>query len=103
MGPVTTPPARPGLRRVLRATEFFTLAFGSIVGVGWMVVIEEWLTKGGPLGAMLAFLLGGLAITPVALVYSRLAARMPESASEIAYAASVFPPAVGFLAGWAMT
>src|SRR5262245_35886891 len=74
------------LRRVMRSTEFFTLAFGSIVGVGWMVVIEEWLTTGGPLGAMLAFLLCGLAMVPVALVYSHLAARMPESASEIAYA-----------------
>lgn len=32
-----------GLRRVMKGTEYFTLAFGSIVGVGWMVVIEEWL------------------------------------------------------------
>jgi amino acid transporter len=87
----------------MRATEYFTLAFGSIVGVGWVVVIEEWLTAGGPGGAMLAFVLGGLALVPVALAYGRLARRMPESASEVAYTAAVFPPAVSFLAGWAMT
>src|SRR5262249_13973326 len=29
--------------------------------------------------------------------------RMPESASEIAYAGAVFPPLVSFLAGWSMT
>jgi amino acid transporter len=86
----------------MRATEFFTLAFGSMVGVGWMVVIEAWLTAGGPAGAMLAFALGGLALVPVALAYGRLAARMPEAASEIAYTAAVFPKAVSFLAGWAM-
>jgi hypothetical protein len=28
------------LRRVLRATEYFTLAFGCIIGVGWLVVIS---------------------------------------------------------------
>jgi hypothetical protein len=94
---------QPGLRRVLRATDYFTLAFGSIVGVGWMVVIEEWLTAGGPAGAMLAFLLGGLALIPVALAYGRLAARMPEAASEVAYTAAVFPRPVSFLTGWAMT
>jgi len=71
--------------------------------VGWMVVMEEWLTAGGPLGAILAFLVGGLALVPVALVYGRLAQRIPEAASEIAYTAAVFPPAVSFLTGWTMT
>jgi basic amino acid/polyamine antiporter, APA family len=95
--------AQPALRRVMRATEYFTLAFGCIVGVGWVVVIEEWLTAGGPGGAMLAYLVCGLALVPVALAYGRLAQRMPEAASEIAYTAAVFPPAVSFLAGWTMT
>jgi amino acid transporter len=99
----TASPPQPRLGRVMKATEYFTLAFGSIVGVGWMVVIEEWLTAGGPLGAILAFLLGGLALVPVALVYGRLAERMPEAASEIAYTGAVFPPVVSFLAGWSMT
>jgi len=36
---------------------------------------------------------GGLALVPVALVYGRLASRMPEAASEIAYTGAVFPPA----------
>src|SRR5262249_21157288 len=94
---------QPALRRAMRATEYFTLAFGSMIGVGWMVVIGEWLTAGGPLGAMLAFLVAGLALVPVALAYGRLAARIPDSASEVAYTAAVFPPVVSFLAGWAMT
>jgi amino acid transporter len=87
----------------MRRTEYFTLAFGSIVGVGWMVVMEEWLTAGGPLGAILAFLVGGLALVPVALAYGRLAERMPEAASEVAYTAAVFPRPVSFLTGWSMT
>lgn len=92
----------PGLRRMLRATDYFTLAFGSIVGVGWMVVINGWLKSGGPGGAMLAFLLGGAALTPVVFVYGRLARRLPETASEIAYTAAVFPRSVSFATGWVL-
>jgi len=36
------------------------------VGVGWVVLIDEWLSRGGPGGAMLGFLLGGLLLLPVA-------------------------------------
>src|SRR5438874_619005 len=103
MGSPSLPAPQPGLRRVMRGFDYFTLAFGSIVGVGWMVVIEEWLTAGGPGGALLAYLVGGLALVPVVLVYGRLAERMPEAASEIAYTGAVFPPVVSFLAGWAMS
>lgn len=93
----------PGLRRVMGTTEYFTLAFGCIVGAGWVVVIEEWLTAGGPGGAMLAYLVCGVVLVPVALAYGRLAQRMPEAGSEVAYTAAVFPPVVSFLTGWAMT
>jgi amino acid transporter len=83
--------------------EYFTLAFGSIVGVGWVVVIDDWLKRGGSVGAMLGFLVGGLALVPVVAVYGRLAQRLPEAGSEVAYTAAVFPRPVSFAAGWAMT
>jgi amino acid transporter len=86
----------------MRARDYFTLAFGSIVGVGWMIVLDDWLARGGPLGAVLGFLFGGLALVPVVYVYGRLAARLPEAASEVAYTAAVFPKGLSFAAGWAM-
>src|SRR5271154_4956828 len=95
--------AAPALQRVMRAREYFTLAFGSIVGVGWLVVINDWLEAGGPGGAMLAYFLGGVALMPVALVYGRLAQRMPEAGSEIAYTGAVFPRSVSFATGWVVT
>jgi amino acid transporter len=98
-----TPPEKARLRRVMRGTEYFTLAFGSIVGVGWMVVLDGWLRRGGPGGAMLGFLIGGLGLFPVVYVYGRLAERIPESASEVAYTGAVFPRSVSFATGWAMT
>jgi amino acid transporter len=106
-GPAKNPPTdeagKVRLRRVMRGTEYFTLAFGSIVGVGWMVVLEEWFRRGGPVGAMLGFLVGGVALVPVVYVYGRLAERIPEAGSEVAYTGAVFPRGVSYATGWAMT
>jgi amino acid transporter len=103
MSSLPIPPGKMRLRRVMRGTEYFTLAFGSIVGVGWMVVLEEWFRRGGPVGAMLGFLVGGAALVPVVYVYGRLAERIPEAGSEVAYTGAVFPRSVSFATGWAMT
>src|SRR3989442_15658068 len=98
-----TMPNSPGLQRALRSKEYFTLAFGTMVGVGWMVVIDDWLTRGGAVGAMLGFLIGGLVLIPIGYIYGRLTERMPDAGSEIAYTGAVFPEAVSFGTGWMMT
>jgi APA family basic amino acid/polyamine antiporter len=90
------------LARKLRALDYFTLGFGTMVGVGWLVVMDDWLTRGGPLGALLGFGLGGAALVPVAYVYGRLATELPQAGSEMAYAEHGFGPRAGFAAGWLM-
>lgn len=90
------------LARKLRLADFFTLAFGVMVGVGWLVLMDDWLGRGGPLGAILAFLLGGLLLLPVGYVYGQWVLRLPDAAGEAAYTAQVFPPWVSFLTGWIM-
>jgi basic amino acid/polyamine antiporter, APA family len=82
--------------------DYFTLAFGSIVGVGWMILLDDWLARGGPVGAMLGFLLAGLALIPVVVIYGRLAEQMPGAASEVSYTAAAFPRSISFATGWAM-
>jgi basic amino acid/polyamine antiporter, APA family len=91
------------LQHALRSKEYFTLAFGTMVGVGWMVVIDDWLTRGGAAGAMLGFLIGGLVLIPIGYVYGRLTEKMPDAGSEIAYTGAVFPKSVSFATGWMMT
>jgi amino acid transporter len=91
-----------GLHKTLTTVEYFTFSFGSMVGVGWVVLIDDWLSRGGPAGAMLAFALGGALLMPVALTYGRLVRRIPDAGAEIAYAEGVFPPVVAFAAGWSM-
>ena len=44
-------PAGAAPRRALGATAFFTLALGSMIGVGWVVVMHDWLVRGGPIAS----------------------------------------------------
>jgi basic amino acid/polyamine antiporter, APA family len=56
------------LARKLRLADYSSLGFGMMVGVGWLVVMDDWLLRSGPLGVVLAFLIGGLALLPIGVV-----------------------------------
>lgn len=73
-----------------------------MVGVGWLVVMDDWLLRGGPLGAILGFALGGVLLIPIGYVYGQLVMAMPDAAGEIAYTAKVFSERVSFATGWMM-
>ncbi len=91
------------LARKLRATDYFTLGWGSMVGVGWLVAMDDWLPRGGSLGSVLGFLLGGVLLLPVGWVYGKLIIAMPDAAGEIAYTSAAFPRLISFFTGWMMT
>jgi APA family basic amino acid/polyamine antiporter len=90
------------LARKLRLTDYFTLGWGTMVGVGWLVVMDDWLLRGGALGALLGFAIGGALLFPIGWVYGQLVAAMPDAAGEIAYTAAAFSRPVSFSTGWMM-
>ena len=90
------------LARKLRLADYFTLAWGTMVGVGWLVVMDDWLLRGGALGALLGFAIGGALLFPIGWVYGKLVAAMPDAAGEIAYTAAAFSRTVSFSTGWMM-
>jgi basic amino acid/polyamine antiporter, APA family len=95
-----TAPTAPRLDRRLGGIEYFTLGFGTMVGAGWLVLLDDFLRRGGPLGAALGFLVGALLLVPIGLTYARLVARLPDAGAEVAFTERVFPPGVGFVTGW---
>ena len=90
------------LARKLRGVDYFTLGWGTMVGVGWLVVMDDWLLRGGVLGAILGFAIGGILLFPIAYVYGQLVRAIPDAAGEVAYTAKVFPQSVSFATGWMM-
>lgn len=91
------------LARKLRTTDYFTLGFGTMVGVGWLVVLGDWLARGGPLGAILGFGIGGAVLVPIGYLYGRLVMALPDAGSEIAYTEQASSRSVSFATGWMMT
>lgn len=94
--------ASPLLARKLKTFDYFTLAFGTMIGAGWLVLMDDWLARGGPGGAMLGFALGGVLLIPIGHAYGRLVVLMPDAASETAYAMRAFGERSGFFTGWMM-
>ncbi|MGA8869245.1 MAG: APC family permease [Candidatus Sulfotelmatobacter sp.] len=90
------------LARKLRSTDYFTLGWGTMVGVGWLVVMDDWLSRGGALGALLGFAIGGAVLLPIGWVYGKLVMAMPDAAGEIAYTSAAFSRPISFATGWMM-
>lgn len=90
------------LARKLSLWNYFALGFGTMVGTGWVVLMDDWLGRGGPFGAMLGFAIGGIFLVPVGYVYGQWVKRLPDSSGEAAYTAQVFPPVVSYFTGWIM-
>src|SRR5437660_8778971 len=93
----------PQLARTLRVTDYFTLGWGTMVGVGWHVIMDDWLLRGGSLGTVLGFAIGSALFFPIGWVYGKLVMAMPDAAGEVAYTSAVFPRPVSFATGWMMT
>jgi APA family basic amino acid/polyamine antiporter len=90
------------LARKLRLVDYFALGFGVMVGTAWLVVMDDILNRGGPLGAILGFTAGALILLPIGYVYGQLVKAIPDAAGEAAYVAKFFPPLASFATGWMM-
>ncbi len=88
------------LARKLRLADYFALAFGVMVGTAWLVIMDDILQRGGPLGALLGFTAGALMLLPIGYVYGNLIPAIPDAGGEAAYVSYFFPPVVSFATGW---
>lgn len=88
--------------RVLGQKDVIALAFGAMIGFGWVPLVGTWLTEAGSLGAILAFLIGGTVVVFVGLTYSELVSAMPKAGGEHNYAWRAIGPVGAFVASWAI-
>jgi APA family basic amino acid/polyamine antiporter len=94
---------RQELNKVMGIWDYFTMGFGAMVGVGWVITVGSWITKaGGPVGAIIAFILGGLVLIPVAFAYAELSSSMPVAGGDMVFAYRAYGLKGAFIAGWAV-
>ncbi len=97
------PGKRKALARAMTLKNYVGLGLGSIIGVGWVVVAGDWLIRGGPLGAILGFILGGLLLMVIGLSYAELTPAIPVAGGEVAFAFKAFGSGLSFLTSWFLT
>jgi amino acid transporter len=93
-------PPKAALEREIKARHFFTIGFGYIIGVGWIIILGEWLKAAGPLGSILAFGGGAVVMLVIGLCYAELATMMPVTGGEVAYAYKIYGIKVSYIIGW---
>ena len=89
-------------QRVLDSKEVLALAFGAMIGWGWVVLAGGWVQSAGSLGAILAFAIGGIAVILIGLTYAELAAAMPLTGGEHVYSYRALGMGASFLCTWAI-
>ncbi len=88
-------------KKGVSAIDFFCIGFGAIVGVGWAVSINGWMSgSGGPVPAAVGYLLCLLIMVPFGLVYAELVPMLPVAGGGSAFAYAAFGEKISFLSGW---
>lgn len=90
------------LLKVLGNRDVLALAFGAMIGWGWVVTAGLWVMEAGSLGAILAFLIGGLLVVLVGLTYAELAAALPLAGGELFYGYTAMGRLPSFILTWAI-
>ncbi|WP_447927780.1 APC family permease [Vreelandella sp. EE27] len=98
----TSTPEQAKLVRVLARGDVLALAFGAMIGWGWIVLTGTAIESAGSVGAILAFILGGIAILLVGLTYAELASAMPKVGGEHVYSYRALGHGASFLCTWAI-
>ena len=55
------------LNKVLNTGDVLVVAFGAMIGWGWVVSSGQWIVSGGIIGTIIGFIIGGLMIYFVGL------------------------------------
>lgn len=94
--------ARPELKKAIGQFGFFALAFGSMIGVGWVTAVGGWLLHAGVWGTIIAFGVGGVIMLLIGLCYAEATPMLPVAGGEVAYAYLAFGTFKAFLIGWCL-
>ena len=88
--------------KVLGAWDILVIAFGAMIGWGWVVSSGNWIESGGVLGAAIAFAIGGIMIFFVGLTYAELTAAMPQCGGEHVFSYRAMGSTGSFICTWAI-
>ena len=88
--------------KVLKLRDILGIAFGAMIGWGWVINSGDWLINAGFVGSIIAFLIGGLMVLFVGFAYAELTSAMPRCGGEHIFSLRAFGPNISFICTWAI-
>ena len=88
--------------KVMSATDILVVAFGAMIGWGWVVSSGRWIQNAGVIGTIIGFLIGGLMIFFVGMTYAELTPAMPKAGGEHVFSYRAFGATGSFICTWAL-
>lgn len=88
--------------KVLGSKEVLALAFGAMIGWGWIVLTGDWIQAAGSVGAITAMALGSLIIVFIGLAYAELASAMPQAGGAQVFTQRAFGRLASFICTWSL-
>lgn len=80
------PVQRESLSKVLGRRDILALAFGTMVGWGWVMLTAGWVQSAGVIGAIIAFLVAAVLCMFVGSTYAELTPALPLAGGELVFA-----------------
>lgn len=90
------------LNKVLNTGDVLVVAFGAMIGWGWVISSGQWITNGGILGTVIGFVIGGIMIYFVGLCYAELTTSFPKCGGEHVFSYKAFGPVVSYICTWSV-
>ncbi len=85
---------------MLGRRDILALAFGAMIGWSWVVLTGVWIGSAGTMGAITAFVIGGVAILLISLIYAELASALPFAGGEHVYSERALGSGASFICTW---
>lgn len=94
--------SKSGFKKVMSATDILVIAFGAMIGWGWVVSSGRWIQNAGTIGTVIGFVIGGIMIYFVGMTYAELTPAMPKVGGEHVFSHKAFGPTGSFICTWAL-
>lgn len=89
-----------GYQRSMKMRHVVMLSLGGVIGTGLFMSSGATVHDAGPIGAILAYIVGGFVAYLVMMSLGELAVHMPETGAFSAYATRYIGPATGYTVAW---
>ena len=89
-------------KKVMTSRDILVVAFGAMIGWGWVVSSGRWIQNAGVVGTIIGFAIGGIMIYFVGMTYAELTPAMPKVGGEHVFSYKAFGPTGSFICTWAL-